>query len=252
MSQPTAGDAIAVLASGGADSAVLVADLLRRGRAVHPIHVRFGLAWEVAEEAHLRRFLGTLTDPAPEPLVVVDVPIAPIYGSHWSVSGHDVPDDDTPDDAVYLPGRNLLLLALPSVWCQLNGVHQIALGTLKGNPFPDATDAFFTGFSRLVERGMDHAARGAHALLGAVQGRCPGAGTRIGAGAHVLLHRSRRRPPLRTVQQVCRATTRVRLVLHRRSDRLRLVVSARAARPTSRRCRSASAISWCRCPRCRR
>ena len=156
MSQPTAGDAIAVLASGGADSAVLVADLLRRGRAVHPIHVRFGLAWEDAEEAHLRRFLGTLTDPAPEPLVVVDVPIAPVYGSHWSVSGQDVPDDDTPDDAVYLPGRNLLLLALPSVWCQLNGVHQIALGTLKGNPFPDATDAFFTGFSRLVERGMDH------------------------------------------------------------------------------------------------
>jgi 7-cyano-7-deazaguanine synthase len=157
VSQPTAGDAIAVLASGGADSAVLVADLLRRGRAVHPIHVRFGLAWEVAEEAHLRRFLGTLTDPAPEPLVVVDVPIAPIYGSHWSVSGHEVPDDDTPDDAVYLPGRNLLLLALPSVWCQLNGVHQIALGTLKGNPFPDATDAFFAGFSRLVELGMDHA-----------------------------------------------------------------------------------------------
>ena len=156
MSQPTAGDAVAVLASGGADSAVLVADLLRRGRAVHPIHVRFGLAWEDAEEAHLRRFLGTLTDPAPQPLVVVDVPIGPVYGSHWSVSGHDVPDDDTPDDAVYLPGRNLLLLALPSVWCQLNRVHQIALGTLKGNPFPDATDAFFTGFSRLVERGMDH------------------------------------------------------------------------------------------------
>jgi 7-cyano-7-deazaguanine synthase len=156
VSEPTADDAIAVLASGGADSAVLVADLLRRRRAVHPIHVRFGLAWEGAEEAHLRRFLGTLTDPAPQPLVVLDVPIAPVYGAHWSVSGHDVPDDDTPDDAVYLPGRNLLLLALPSVWCQLNEVHQIALGTLKGNPFPDATDAFFTGFSRLVERGMDH------------------------------------------------------------------------------------------------
>ena len=156
MSEPRAGDAIAVLASGGADSAVLIADLLRRGCAVHSIHVRFGLAWEGAEEDHLRRFLATLTDPAPESLVVLDLPIAPVYGSHWSVSGDDVPDDDTPDDAVYLPGRNLLLLALPSVWCCLNGVHQIALGTLKGNPFPDATDAFFAGFSALVERGMDH------------------------------------------------------------------------------------------------
>ena len=35
-------------------------------------------------------------------------------------------------------------------------MHQIALGTLKGNPFPDATDTFFAGFSGLVERGMDH------------------------------------------------------------------------------------------------
>jgi 7-cyano-7-deazaguanine synthase len=157
VTRPSAGDAIAVLASGGADSAVLVADLLRRGRTVHPIHVRFGLSWEGAEEDHLRRFLAMLTDPVPEPLVVLDVPIAPVYGSHWSVSGDDVPDDDTPDDAVYLPGRNLLLLSLPSVWCQLNGVHQIALGTLKGNPFPDATDAFFTGFSRLVEQSMEHA-----------------------------------------------------------------------------------------------
>jgi 7-cyano-7-deazaguanine synthase len=156
VSQPTTGAAIAVLTSGGADSAVLVADLLRQGRVVHPIHVRFGLSWEGAEEAYLRRFLATLADPAPEPLVPLDVPIAAVYGSHWSVSGQDVPDDDTPDDAVYLPGRNLLLLALPSVWCQLNGVHQIALGTLKGNPFPDANDAFFSAFSGLVERGMDH------------------------------------------------------------------------------------------------
>jgi 7-cyano-7-deazaguanine synthase len=156
LSQPQ-GDPIAVLTSGGADSAILVADALRRGFVVHPIYVRFGLSWEGAEEAHLRRFLATLTDAAPEPLVVLDVPLAAVYGSHWSVSGDDVPDGETTDDAVYLPGRNLLLLALPSVWCALHGVHQMALGTLKGNPFPDATDAFFAGYSALVERGMDHA-----------------------------------------------------------------------------------------------
>jgi 7-cyano-7-deazaguanine synthase len=97
-----------------------------------------------------------LTGPALRPLVVLDVPIAPVYGSHWSLSGDDVPDEQTTDDAVYLPGRNLLLLSLPSVWCALHGVHTIALGTLKGNPFPDATEAFFSGFSMLVERAMDH------------------------------------------------------------------------------------------------
>jgi 7-cyano-7-deazaguanine synthase len=152
----TATDAVAVLASGGADSAILVAELLRHHAAVHPIYVRFGLAWEATEEAHLRSFLETLTGPALCPLVVLDVPIAPVYGSHWSLSGEDVPDERTTDDAVYLPGRNLLLLSLPSVWCALHGVHAIALGTLKGNPFPDATDAFFADFSALVQRGMDH------------------------------------------------------------------------------------------------
>ena len=75
-SSPSGGahDDVAVLASGGLDSAILVADLFAPGSAVHPIYLRFGLAWEAAEEAHLRRFLDTLTSPAPEPLVVLDVP----------------------------------------------------------------------------------------------------------------------------------------------------------------------------------
>src|SRR5204862_6918612 len=108
---------VAVLASGGLDSAILVAELLRQGRVVHPVYVRFGLAWEPTEEAHLRRFLETLTSPTPEPLVVLDVPTAAVYGSHWSVSGDDVPDERTADEAVSLPGRNLLLLPLPAGWC---------------------------------------------------------------------------------------------------------------------------------------
>ena len=143
-----------MLSSGGLDSAVLIAELLRRGASVHPVHVRFGLAWEPAEEAHLRRFLATLTNPAPHPLVVLEAPISAVYGTHWSVSGEGVPDERTADDAVYLPGRNVLLLAQPSVWCALHDVHRIALGTLKGNPFPDSTPEFFADFSALVRRAM--------------------------------------------------------------------------------------------------
>jgi 7-cyano-7-deazaguanine synthase len=154
---PLANDDVAVLASGGLDSAILVAALLRQGRVTHPIYVRFGLAWEPTEEAHLRRFLDTLTDPAARPLVVLNSPIADVYGSHWSVSGSEVPDERSADDAVYLPGRNLLLLAMPSVWCALHDVHTVALGTLKGNPFPDATPEFFDGFAALAHRAMGHA-----------------------------------------------------------------------------------------------
>ena len=47
--------------------------------------------------------------------------------------------------------------SLPSVWCALHDVHTIALGTLKGNPFPDATETFFAGFAALAQRAMDHA-----------------------------------------------------------------------------------------------
>jgi 7-cyano-7-deazaguanine synthase len=151
-SQPTDGAAVAVLASGGLDSAILVAELLRQERAVQPIYIRFGLTWEAVEAAHLRRFLETL--PA-RGLVTLDFPIADVYGAHWSLSARDVPDAHSPDDAVYLPGRNLLLVAKAAVWCALHGISTVALGTLKGNPFSDASPTFFAGLASVVQTGLD-------------------------------------------------------------------------------------------------
>jgi len=147
--------AVAVLASGGLDSAILVAHLAGEGRQVTPVYVRFGLAWEDVEARHLERFLTSLPSPHVEPLILLDLPVADIYGAHWSVTGRDVPDDGSPDEAVYLPGRNLLLLAKSSVWCALNGIPTIALGTLAANPFPDADREFFAGFSALAGRALD-------------------------------------------------------------------------------------------------
>ena len=147
--------AVAVLASGGLDSAILVAHLAGEGRQVTPVYVRFGLAWEDVEARHLERFLASLPSPHVEPLILLELPVADIYGAHWSVTGRDVPDDGSPDEAVYLPGRNLLLLAKSSVWCALNGIPTIALGTLAANPFPDADREFFAGFSALAGRALD-------------------------------------------------------------------------------------------------
>jgi 7-cyano-7-deazaguanine synthase len=147
-------DTVAVLASGGLDSAILVAQFVSEGRAVTPIYVRFGLAWEDVECRHLRRFLASLPVPGANPLIVLDLPVADVYGGHWSVTGHEVPASDSPDEAVYLPGRNLLLLAKSSVWCALNGIRTIALGTLAANPFPDADREFFEGFSSLAARAL--------------------------------------------------------------------------------------------------
>jgi 7-cyano-7-deazaguanine synthase len=147
---------VAVLASGGLDSAVLVAEFLGEGRVVQPIYVRFGLAWEATEEAHLRRFLDTVSSSRLRPLVTLDLPVADTYGSHWSLSADGVPDAHTPDEAVYLPGRNVLLLAKSSIWCALHGYPVIALGTLKGNPFADSSREFFGDFAALVHTAVDH------------------------------------------------------------------------------------------------
>lgn len=149
-------NAVAVLASGGLDSAILVGQLVSEGHNVTPIYVRFGLAWEDVEVHYLRRFLASLPAPGAKPLIVLDMPVSDVYGEHWSVTGRDVPADDSPDEAVYLPGRNLLLLAKATVWCALNGVGTIALGTLAANPFPDADREFFDGFASLAGRALSH------------------------------------------------------------------------------------------------
>ena len=153
MSATTNGK-VAVLASGGIDSAILVAHLARSYRVVQPIYIRFGLAWEAVEEQHLRKFLETLPSRALRPLVALELPVEDVYGAHWSVSGEQVPDDASLDEAVYLPGRNLLLLSKTSVWCALNGYPAIALGVLKGNPFPDSEPSFYQDLETAVEKGL--------------------------------------------------------------------------------------------------
>jgi 7-cyano-7-deazaguanine synthase len=120
------------------------------------MYARFGLAWEAVEEAHLRRFLTTLSGSELRPLVTLDLPVADTYGAHWSLGSDAVPDEHTPDDAVYLPGRNLLLLAKSSIWCALHDYPTIALGTLKGNPFADSSREFFADVEALVHTAVGH------------------------------------------------------------------------------------------------
>ena len=63
-----------------------------------------------------------------------------------------MPDASTPDEAVYLPGRNPLLLVKATIWCRLQGIEKLALAPLGSNPFPDATPEFFDGFGRLMSQ----------------------------------------------------------------------------------------------------
>jgi 7-cyano-7-deazaguanine synthase len=145
---------IAVLVSGGLDSCILLAECCRRHSAVHPLYVRNGLSWEGVELTYLRRFLEAIRKESLQPLQILEMPVADIYGTHWSTTGENVPGADTPDEAVFLPGRNVLLLAKAILWCHLNQVSEVALAPLGSNPFPDATPAFFAAYQDVVNQAV--------------------------------------------------------------------------------------------------
>ena len=147
-------DRVAVLTSGGLDSAILLADLAQSAF-VHPLYVNAGLQWERDERAALDRFVSALASPAVGPVVELAAPAGPLIGgSHWSLTGRGVPGTDAPDEASFIPGRNVLLFSTAAVWCATHDVGRIAIGSLGGNPFPDATTEFFEAFGRALGLGL--------------------------------------------------------------------------------------------------
>jgi 7-cyano-7-deazaguanine synthase len=151
------GQASAVLCSAGLDSAVLLASEARGGP-VTPIYVKVGLAWESEEWQALLRLLT-----APPfrnhvgPPAMLEVTMRDVYSpSHWAIVGVP-PAYDTPDEDVYLAGRNVILLAKAGVFCAQRRISRLAIGPLAGNPFPDATPDFFAAMTRALGLGLDFA-----------------------------------------------------------------------------------------------
>jgi 7-cyano-7-deazaguanine synthase len=147
--------AVAVLISGGLDSGILLGHLLRQGSRVQPIYVRAGLHWESDEFRELKSFLAAMARDRLAPLVTLEMPMADVYGAHWSTTGRGVPDAETDDNAVYLPGRNAILIVKAAVWCRLNGIGQLALAVLGTNPFGDASPEFFGHLEAALEQALD-------------------------------------------------------------------------------------------------
>jgi len=145
---------VAVLCSGGLDSVVLVAHLGREAT-VQPIYVSVGLAWEGAEQAVLATIAPALGGRV-RPLVSLELTMRDVYpASHWAIRGTP-PAYDTPDEDVYLAGRNIVLLSKAAVFSAGAGIRRLAIGPLAGNPFPDATPAFFEAMARALSLGLDH------------------------------------------------------------------------------------------------
>ena len=146
----------AVLLSGGLDSAVLLADEASRGE-VQPIYVSVGLAWEAAERAIVERLLaGSPFRDRMRPLAALSVDMRDVYAAnHWAVEGRP-PSYHTPDEDVYLPGRNVILFGKAGVFCAAADIGRLVIGTLEHNPFPDATPQFRDAMQRALTLGLAH------------------------------------------------------------------------------------------------
>jgi 7-cyano-7-deazaguanine synthase len=146
-----------VLLSGGLDSAVLLAHEATLGSVV-PLYVKVGLAWEPFEQRMVEQLLAApVFAGRAAALQTVELTMRDVYTpAHWAVRGVP-PAYDTPDEAVYLIGRNVTLLTKAGIVAAARGDSRIALGLLAGNPFPDATPTFLEAMTRALMLGLSHA-----------------------------------------------------------------------------------------------
>ena len=147
----------AVLFSAGLDSAVLLAYAVREnpGTSIQPIYVNAGLAWEAEERAMADRLLrsGVYGREVLE-LTILTVDMRDVYPpTHWAVRG-EPPAYDTPDEDVFIEGRNIVLLSKTAILMARRGITRVLLGPLAGNPFPDATSQFFDAMAGALSTGL--------------------------------------------------------------------------------------------------
>ena len=92
---------------------------------MQPIYVSAGLAWEGEELAAATRLLASgAYGPRVLPLVSLSVDMRDVYPpTHWAVRG-EAPAFDTPDEDVYLEGRNVVLLSKAAVYMARAGISR--------------------------------------------------------------------------------------------------------------------------------
>ena len=219
----------AVLASGGLDSMVLLADEAARGE-VQPIYVSSGLAWESAERHVLARWLANSASRA-RPLVSLGVDMRDVYAAtHWAMQGRP-PAYHTPDEDVYLPGRNIVLLGKAAVYCAAAGIERLLHRHARAQPVSRRDSGIPRRTGRCAVARPGPPADDRRAICGRGQSRChpPRHRARRPVRTDPVVHESGGLRPgrpahpstLRRLQQMPRAPRRVRRSGHRRPHPIR-------------------------------
>lgn len=145
---------VVALVSGGVDSLAMVYKLLQEGYVVYPLYVRFGFLWEKAEIHYLSKWKARIRNEKFQKPEIVSLNLGNFYRGHWGETGEEVPDASSPDSAVYIPARNVILLSTGALWAVKRRIDNLSLGVLKGNPFKDATPEFLKSFEKALSMAL--------------------------------------------------------------------------------------------------
>ena len=120
-------------------------------------YVSVGFAWEAEELAMAARLFAR--PPFDGSFEVLRFDMTDVFPpTHWAIRG-EPPAFDTPDEDVYIDGRNVILLSKAAVYAVRPQFESkdvtLLLGSLACNPFPDATPEFFAAMSRALSLGLD-------------------------------------------------------------------------------------------------
>lgn len=163
-----------MLVSGGLDSLLMMGGALAAGESIVPVHVRQGALWEDAETEALQQILSALRivhGMRAGELIEMRMQFPPDFAMRWAVDpAAQIPGADSPDEAVYLPGRNLALLLAGSLVAQSRQIFSVRLGALDGNPFPDSAVEFLRGFEDLFAQATGYRVKITKPLAGRNKG----------------------------------------------------------------------------------
>ena len=126
---------------------------------MQPIYVSVGFAWEAAERAIAAKLFASPAFAGMPPPIELRFDMRDLFApDHWAVRG-TAPAFDTPDEDVYIHGRNVILLSKAAVYVSSHRAPgdrgaTLLLGTLAGNPFADATPEFFAAQARALSLGL--------------------------------------------------------------------------------------------------
>ena len=139
----------------GPDSYAMLYKLSKKFSDLYPLYIKFGMLWEKAELYWVKIFLKQIKIKGVKKLKVVNFNLNDIIGNHWSISGKNFPRTYKHGIGVnYIPGRNIILLSIASLYASKNNIENIALGVISEIMHPDSTKKFFSLMERTLNKGL--------------------------------------------------------------------------------------------------